>query len=256
MKTLCRCLIEGQKYGRWKPTETSVLRSFTKAWFHCLRTSIPGVLGLTFRAFFLILTRGLEHVVCLGESRLSQVNNSPRANVFPAGVANFGKAMYRSLERSIQDTRDGFFLYSAQASFSWPRVDLARLLRRAYSRPFWITSFEFVKVCGIRFSIWESFIGFYICCYPITTILKCLFSVGVRISWKTLCWMRAWRRRWHLLSPTLYIIIVYRVNLNKLSRNFVGAIRTTTTNCRVSFIDLYLVFPTNFRIVFYAIQTL
>ena len=51
-------------------------------------------------------------------------------------------------------------------------------------------------------------------------------------------------------SPTLYIITVYRVNLNKLSRNFVGAIRTTTTNCRVSFIDLYLVFLTNFRIVF------
>ena len=37
------------------------------------------------------------------------MNNSPRANVFPAGVANFGKAMYRSLERSTQDTRDGFF---------------------------------------------------------------------------------------------------------------------------------------------------
>ena len=35
-----------------------------------------------------------------------------------------------------------------------------------------------------------------------------------------------------------------------LSRNFVGAIRTTTTNCKVSFIDLYLVFHTNFRIVF------
>ena len=56
---------------------------------------------------------------------------------------------------------------------------------------------------------------------------------------------------WHLVSPTLYIIIiVYRVNLNKLSRNFVGALRATTTNCRVSFIDLYLVFPRNFRIVF------
>ena len=117
----------------------------------------------------------------------------------------------------------------------------------AYSRPFWITSFEF---CGIRFSIWKSFIDFCICYYPIITILACLFSVGVRISWKKLCWMRAWRRRWHLVSPTLYIIIVYRVNLNKLSRNFVGAIRTTTTNCRVSFIDLYLLFPTNFRIVF------
>ena len=93
-------------------------------------------------SFFLILTRALEHVVCLGESRLSQVNNSPRANVFPEGMANFGKAMYRSLDsRSTQDTRDGYFLNSAQAPFCWPRVDLARLLRRAYSRPFWITSF-------------------------------------------------------------------------------------------------------------------
>ena len=54
-------------------------------------------------------TFSTKFVVCLGESRLSQVNNSPRANVFPAGVANFGKAMYRSLERSTQDTRDGFF---------------------------------------------------------------------------------------------------------------------------------------------------
>ena len=47
----------------------------------------------------------------------------------------------------------------------------------------------------------------------------------------------------------LYIEWIW-TNYCKLSRNFVGAIRTTTTNCRVSFIDLYLVFPTNFRIVF------
>ena len=104
----------------------------------------------------------------------------------------------------------------SQASFSWPRVDLARLLRRAYSRSVWIISFEFVKVCGIRFSLWESFIGFYICSYPISTILECLFSVGVGISWKKLCWLTACRRKWHLVFPTLYIIIVYRVNLNKL----------------------------------------
>ena len=31
--------------------------------------------------------------------------------------------MYQSPERSPQDSRDGVFLYSAQASFSWPRVD-------------------------------------------------------------------------------------------------------------------------------------
>ena len=62
-----------------------------------------------------------------------------------------------------------------------------------------------------------------------------LFSVGVRISRKKLCWKGAWRQRWYLVSLTLYIIIVYRVNLNKLSWNFVGALRTTTTNCRVKF---------------------
>ena len=38
-----------------------------------------------------------------------------------------------------------------------------------------------------------------------------------------------------------------RLNLNVV---VVGAVRTTTTNCRVSFIDLYLVFSRNFRIVF------
>ena len=67
---------------------------------------------------------------------------------------------------------------------------------------------------------------------------------------KTLCWMRPWRPRWHLVSPTLCIIIVNRANLNKLWRNFVGPLRTTTTNCRVSFIDLYVVFRRNFRILF------
>ena len=72
----------------------------------------------------------LEYVVCLGDTRFSQVNNGPRANVFPAGEANFGQAMYRSLERATQDTRDGFDFYSVQASFAWRRVDVARLLRR------------------------------------------------------------------------------------------------------------------------------
>ena len=46
---------------------------------------------------------------------------------------------------SPQDTRDGFDLYSAQASFTWPGVNLAQPLRRDDFRPFWIISFEFVK---------------------------------------------------------------------------------------------------------------
>ena len=60
--------------------------------------------------------------------------------------------MYRSPERSPQDSRGGFFLYSAQASFSWPRVDLARLLRRAYSRSVWIYILRVCQsLCGIPF---------------------------------------------------------------------------------------------------------
>ena len=65
--------------------------------------------------------------------------------------------MHRSVPRKVTSGLPGWiFLYSAQASFSWPRVDLARLLRRAYSRSVWIIFFEFVKVCGIRFSIWKA----------------------------------------------------------------------------------------------------
>ena len=126
--------------------------------------------------------------------------------------------MYRSPERLPQDSRDGFFLYSTQASFSWPRVDLARLLRRAYSRSVWIVSFEFVKVCGILFSIWESFIGFYICCYPISTILACLFHrwssnfVAKVVLNESMSAKMASR----VSYLNLYIIVVYRVNLNKL----------------------------------------
>ena len=40
----------------------------------------------------------------------------------------------------------------------------------------------FVKVCWISFSSWKSFIGFYILSYPLSTILACSFTVGVRIS--------------------------------------------------------------------------
>ena len=131
------------------------------------------------RAFFLILTLALEHVVCLGESCFSQVN-------------------------------------SAQASFSWPRVDLARLLRRAYSRPFWITSFQFVKVCGIHFLSGKASLVSISAAILLLRSWHIYFLLEFEFRGKSCSWVRAWRRRWHLVSPTLYIIIVYRVNLNKL----------------------------------------
>ena len=35
------------------------------------------------------------------------------SSLFPAGEGGFGQMMYRSPERSPQDSRDGIFLYSA-----------------------------------------------------------------------------------------------------------------------------------------------
>ena len=146
---------------------------------------------------------------------MSHVSNSPRTNVFPAGVANFGKAMYRSLERSTQETWDGFFWYSAQASFSWPRVDLARLLRRAYSaNNSWQSPYRLrnilVQYCLPRYILctFSAFLDYILrVCQTLRDSFFYLgklhwflylllsycydpgmfISVGVRISWKKLC---------------------------------------------------------------------
>ena len=118
--------------------------------------------------------------VCSGELWLARKNNCLLSSIFFSRV-RWLWANDVSVPRKVTSGLPGWnFLYTAQASFFWPRVDPARLLRRAYSRSVWIISFEFVKVCEIRFSIWESFIGFYIRCYPISTILACLFSVGAQ----------------------------------------------------------------------------
>ena len=110
-------------------------------------------------------------------------------------------------------------------------------------------SFDFVKVCGIRFSIWESFIGFYFWCYPISTILACLFTFGVRISRKKLCWKGSMAAI--MASRVSYLVLYYCIEseFEQIITKRRWSIKDNTTNCTVSFIDLYLVFPTNFRIV-------
>ena len=131
------------------------------------------------------------------------------------------------------------------------RVDLARLLRRAYSRPFWITSFEFSA--GFIFYLgklhWFLYLllsyycdpGIFIFCWSSNFVEK----VAVE-------WGHGGEDGISCLLPCILLLYIEWIwtNYCKLSRNFVGAIRTTTTNCRVSFIDLYLVFPINFRMVF------
>ena len=66
-----------------------------------------------------------------------------------------------------------FFIYIYIFSHLLSRA----LIWLGHFRPFWIISFEFVKVCWIRFSSWESFIGFSIWCYPISSILARLFII-------------------------------------------------------------------------------
>ena len=165
--------------------------------------------------------------------RLAQVNNGPRENAFPTGEANFRQAMYRSLERSPLDTQDGFDLYRPHclaARWSVPAT------RRKKFRPVWIY-IEFIEVCRIHFSSWESFIGFYIWRYPISTILACLFTFRVRISWNKLCWKGSMAAKMpscasHTLHITLYEWWIWS-NYHWEIRYW--ALRTTTTNCSGKF---------------------
>ena len=111
-------------------------------------------------------------------------------------------------------------------------------------------AFGCVKACGIRFSSCESFIGFYIWRYLISTILACLFAVRIRISWEKLWWKGSMAAEMPSRASYIVYYVVWRMNLSKLSWNFVWSLRTPTAICRVSFIDFYLVFSMDFRIVF------
>ena len=64
-----------------------------------------------------------------------------------------------------------------------------------------------------------------------------------------LCWKGSMTA--DMPSHASYLVYIeWRVNLSKLSQKPVWTLRTTTTNPRVSFIDLYWVFPTNLRSYF------
>ena len=103
-------------------------------------------------------------------------------------LRNIGKNIY--IYSRLQNQPCFFcFIFS---QFIWP----------GHFRPFWIISFEFVKVCWIRFSSCESFIGFYIWCYPVSSILVCLFIIRE----KRCVGKGALLRRCHLMPPTLCIV--------------------------------------------------
>ena len=70
---------------------------------------------------FIIIIIIIHIIIIIGELWLARKNNCLLSRIFPEGEGGFGQMMHRSPEKSPQDSRDGFFLYSAQASFSWLR---------------------------------------------------------------------------------------------------------------------------------------
>ena len=161
--------------------------------------------------------------------------------------------MYPSPEWSPQDSRDGIFLHSAQASFSWPRVDQARLLRRLILGLFGLYPSSLSKSVGFIFLSGKA---------PLVSISAAIlflrswyvyFSLEFEFRGKSCVeWEHVGENGISCLLPCILLLYIEWIwtNYCKVSRNFVGAIRTTTTNCRVSFIDPYLVLPRNFRMVF------
>ena len=111
-------------------------------------------------------------------------NNCLLSSIFPAGEG--GVSVPR---RSSQDYRDGFFWYSAQASFSWGS-SLSR-------------SVGFVSLSGKASLVSISAAILFLRSWHVYIPLEFEFRGKSR-------------RKWHLMFPTLYIIIVDRVNLNKL----------------------------------------
>ena len=204
-------------------------------------------------SFFLILTRALEHIVCLGESHLSQVNNSRRADVFPAGVANFGKAMYRSLERSTQDTQDWFFGRVPRPHFFGRSLIWPGYFREHILGLFGLHPSSLSKSAGFVFLSGKASLVSISAAILLLRSWHVYFPLEFEFRGKSCVeWEHVGENGISCFLPCILLLYIEWIwtNYCKLSRNFVAAIRTTTTNCRVSFIDLYLVFPINFRMVF------
>ena len=87
---------------------------------------------------------------------------------------------------------------------------------------FWILFFEFHKVCWIRFSTWESFIGFHLWGSPISMSLACLLSVALEIGFRGKRGVGIRTMGAEMSSRVSSYLVYYilgRVNLSKLSRN-------------------------------------
>ena len=107
------------------------------------------------------------------------------------------------------------------------------------------------KVCWIRFSSWESFIGFHIWGCPILTSLACLFTVCAWISWKKLCWKESDGGWVFILCLPPHVLYCIDGEFEKILTKLRLRIKDNNNHLyRVSFVDFYFALPTNFRVVF------
>ena len=162
--------------------------------------------------------------------------------------------MYPSLERSTQDTRDGFFCTVPRPHFLgraliWPGYFGEHILGLFGLHPSSLSkSAGFVFLSGKASLVSISAAILLLRSWYVYFLLEFEFRGKRSIEWE-----HGGEDDISCLLPCILLLYTYRVHLNKLSGNFVGALRTTTTKCRVSFIDLYLVFRIfrrHFRIVF------
>ena len=172
------------------------------------------------------------------------MNNSPWENVFPAGEANFW-ASYVSVPRKVTPGHPGWIwfvqcpgLICLAACWSGPATSaqvisafLDYILQVCQSTAGFISLAGKASLVSISDAI---LLIFY------DPSMFTVFTIGVRISWKKLCWKGSIVAEMpYCVSYLVYYDIVWRVDLRKLWRNFVWAWRTTTTtNCRVSSIWL------------------
>ena len=119
----------------------------------------------------------------------------PLEQMLPAGEVYFRPVMSSIVTQKAQGGVD-FFLWSTV---------------------FWILFFEFHKVCWIRFSTWESFIGFHQKHILFPSLGQSYFYepsvftfryVGDRISWKTWCWNEN-HGCWDVISCLLLSSVLY-----------------------------------------------
>ena len=154
--------------------------------------------------------------------------------------------MYRSPDRSPEDSRDGIFCTVPRPHFLsralvWPGCFgehiLAGLFRLSPSS---------------LSSLWDSFLYLGKLHWFLYLLISFFYDPGMFIfRWNSNSVEKVVLNGISGFLPCILLLYIEWIwtNYCKLSRNFVWAIRTTTIDCKVSFIDLYLVFPRNFRMV-------